>query len=121
LEHTAPEILHLHSYFLFPFSIDKAAVQQDHTKIWARRQHWIEGLDDWIAEHSAESQVASILGPWKRSAYSRFDIESQAYQDMVFFHPFVRREQNVSYRWLFARNGFSSGNNRISKYLLPKK
>lgn len=92
MDQNPPEILHLHSYFLFPFSIDKAAVQQDHTRVWAHRQHWIEGLDDWISEHSANSPVAAVLGPWKRSAYSRFDIESQAYQDMVFFHPFVRRE-----------------------------
>jgi hypothetical protein len=31
------------------------------------------------------------LGAWRRDAYTRFDMDSLAYQDMVFFHPFVRR------------------------------
>jgi hypothetical protein len=85
--------LHLHSYFLFPFSIDREAVTEDHQKVWGGCQHWIEGLDRWIADHghAAGSPIAGKLGRWQRDAYRRFDMDSFAYQDMVFFHPFVRR------------------------------
>jgi len=89
----APGILHLHTYFLFPFSIDKHAVLEGHRALWAKRQHWVDGLDSWFAAHQApgSSVVADRLGPWQRAAYTRFDMDSLAYQDMVFFHPFVRR------------------------------
>ena len=80
-----PAALHLHTYFLFPFSIDRATVLEAHQEIWAKRNHWIEGLDEWIARHDAP------FAPWRRTPYTKFDMESPAYQDMVFFHPFVRR------------------------------
>jgi hypothetical protein len=87
-----PEILHLHTYLLFPFSIDKKVVTENHGPLWSKFQHWIDGLDHWIGAHPADSSpVSSRLGPWRRSAYSRFDFNSAAYQDMVFFHPIVRR------------------------------
>ncbi len=47
------------------------------------------GLDEWIASKSRKTGCA--LGTWSRAAYDRFDLSSAAYQDMVFFHPFVRR------------------------------
>ncbi|NWG14682.1 MAG: hypothetical protein HXY20_14235 [Acidobacteria bacterium] len=86
-------LLHLHTYFLFPFSIDKRVVYEQHPEVWSKYQHWMEGLDEWIAAHGVpeKSPVVEKLGPWRRSAYSRFDMDSSAYQDMVFFHPFVRR------------------------------
>jgi hypothetical protein len=86
-------IAHLHTYFFFPYSIDKQAVLGDHKDIWGKRAHWIDGLDDWIAAHRgrARSVLAEKLGPWQRAAYTRFDMDSPAYQDMVFFHPIVRR------------------------------
>ncbi|MBI3680462.1 MAG: hypothetical protein HY235_08700 [Acidobacteria bacterium] len=86
-------VLHLHTYFLFPFSIDKRAVKDRHPEVWSRHTHWMDGLDDWLAAgpRSGEPGVAAELGPWRRAAYSRFDLDSPAYQDMVFFHPFVRR------------------------------
>ena len=89
----AAGILHLHTYFLFPFSIDKQAVLESHQDIWARHEHWIDGLDEWFAAHRAPglSGVLDRLGPWRRDAYTRFDMDSLAYQDMVFFHPIVRR------------------------------
>ncbi|MEJ2245266.1 MAG: CorA family divalent cation transporter [Acidobacteriota bacterium] len=31
------------------------------------------------------------LGCWRRDPFSYFDMDSTAYQDMVFFHPYVRR------------------------------
>ncbi len=88
-----PEILHLHTYFFFPFSIDKQAVLEIHGDIWSRHPHWVEGLDDWMAAHGSRpgAPVIEQLGRWTRSAYRQFDMNSQAYQDMVFFHPFVRR------------------------------
>jgi len=87
------QALHLHSYFLFPFSVDKEAVIQDHQRVWGEKEHWIDGLDEWIADHghAAGSPVAGKLGKWQRDAFRRFDMDSFAYQDMVFFHPFVRR------------------------------
>ncbi len=86
-------ILHLHSYFLFPFSIDKKIVSEWHPAIWSGVRHWIDGLDEWIGAHHSpgSSAIVGRLGPWRRSPYSRFDTDSPAYQDMVFFHPFVRR------------------------------
>lgn len=88
-----PEILHLHTYFFFPFSIDKQAVLSVHGDIWAQHPHWIEGLDAWIAAHGSrpDAPVIERLGRWQRAAYTKFDMNSPAYGDMVFFHPFVRR------------------------------
>ncbi|MFB3924143.1 MAG: hypothetical protein ACE145_20670 [Terriglobia bacterium] len=89
----APQILHLHTYFFFPFSIDKQAVLKIHRDIWVHHPHWIEGLDSWLAAHGSRAGAPMVerLGRWQRAAYTRFDMDSQAYQDMVFFHPFVRR------------------------------
>jgi hypothetical protein len=85
--------LHLHTYFLFPFSIDKEGVRLAHKDAWWKGRRWLEGLDSWISSHSAERSDGLVkhLGPWQRDSYTRFDLESQAYQDMVFFHPFMRR------------------------------
>lgn len=88
-----PHAGHLHTYFLFPFSLDKEAIVADHPEIWnTPGRGWFESLDRWVtAHHPEESPVPGLLGRWKRAAYTRFDLDSQAYQDMVFFHPFVRR------------------------------
>lgn len=87
------ELAHFHTYFLFPFSIDKVTVVENHRALWSRYTHWIDGLDAWIAEHPGErsSAISVQLGTWRRDPYVRFDLESEAYQDMVFFHPYVRR------------------------------
>ncbi|MBL8219652.1 MAG: hypothetical protein JNL62_10500 [Bryobacterales bacterium] len=92
-ERTEVDVLHLHTYFLFPFSIDKRSVEINHGGAWSSKTHWIDGLDDWIAEHhhAGASALVANVGGWKRAAYTRFDMDSPAYQDMVFFHPFVRR------------------------------
>jgi len=76
---------HLHTYFLFPFSIDKEAVFEAHPAMWQKGRQWIDGLDDWIAAHKAPHMS------WQRAPYTSFEIDSPAYQDMVFFHPIVRR------------------------------
>lgn len=88
-----PAFQHLHTYFIFPFSIDKQAVAQDHSAIWAKHVHWINGLEEWFASTANEpgQPLIEALGRWQRQSYRRFDIDSAAYQDMVFYHPFVRR------------------------------
>jgi hypothetical protein len=83
------KLLHLHTYFMFPFAIDKAKVMKANPGLWPAGAEWLTCLDGWIA--SAAAQRKPALGGWRRSAYDRFDISSAAYQDMVFFHPFVRR------------------------------
>ncbi|HZO53059.1 MAG TPA: hypothetical protein VFB63_10090, partial [Bryobacteraceae bacterium] len=86
-------IQHLHTYFFFPFSIDKQTVSQDHPEIFGKYPYWIDGLDEWLIVHQSAgcSSIFNRVGPWKRTAYKTFDMDSQAYQDMVFFHPYVRR------------------------------
>ncbi|MEO5923973.1 MAG: CorA family divalent cation transporter [Bryobacteraceae bacterium] len=78
---------HLHTYFLFPFSIDKEGVRETHGHIWKDDTRWIDGLDEWIASHPAPY----LDMVWKRTPYTQFDLNSRAYQDMIFFHPIVRR------------------------------
>ena len=90
----APGIRHLHTYFLFPFSVDKEAVLEDHPGFWPNRRTWFDGLDYWIdhpLNERKKPKVAELLGQWRRAAYTKFGLESEAYQTMVFFHPFVRR------------------------------
>lgn len=89
----ALQILHLHTYFLFPFSVDRQAVVEDHADAWANCHRWIDGLDGWIKRPygRTSSAVVEHLGPWRRAAFVRADMDSPAYQDMVFFHPFARR------------------------------
>jgi hypothetical protein len=88
----APSILHLHTYFFFPFAIDRETVSKSHAE-WEKQPYWINGLDQCIAAHSRPERCGAIrrLGVWERSSYVRSDMDSPAYQDMVFFHPFVRR------------------------------
>jgi hypothetical protein len=78
---------HLHTYFFFPFSIDKEGVRETHGHIWKDNARWIDGLDEWIASH----QAPYLEMVWKRTPYTQFDLNSRAYQDMIFFHPIVRR------------------------------
>jgi hypothetical protein len=87
-----PIIQHLHTYFLFPFSIDKRVVIKNQSAVWSKYQHWIDGLDHWIASRAGDaSAVGAKIGRWRRSSYTSFDQNSAAYQNMAFFHPFVRR------------------------------
>jgi hypothetical protein len=89
---TSPVFERLHTYFLFPFALDKEAIQADHPQAWPGKTRWIDGLDSWIAGHSGRSasQGMAGLGPWKRSSYSRFDLDSPAYSDLLFFHSIIR-------------------------------
>ncbi len=87
-----PVLEHFHTYFLFPFSIDKEVVNRSHRDIWKKHTYWMAGLDEWISNHDGrDGHPLSVLGSWRRAAYTQFDMDSAAYQDMVFFHPFVRR------------------------------
>jgi hypothetical protein len=84
---------HLHTYFLLPISIDKEAVCEDHMGIWSRHAHWMNGVTEWLnlPPEGPGVKLTGRLGKWKRSPYTHFDIDSPAYQDMVFFHSYVRR------------------------------
>jgi len=88
----AAQAHHLHTYFLFPFSIDKEAVKLSHPDICSGKRRWLHGLDEWLADHTPfPIGNGSGFGDWQWDAYKRFDADSQAYQDMIFFHPFMRR------------------------------
>jgi len=87
------QIQHLHTYFLFPFWMNRELVTREHDEQWKKHQHWLTGLDECIAVSSRAAQAtpAGRLGCWQRASYSGSDMDSTTYQDMVFFHPFVRR------------------------------
>ena len=36
------EVLHLHTYFLFPITIDQDAVMDEHPEIWRGAQPWFD-------------------------------------------------------------------------------
>ncbi|MEJ7608718.1 MAG: hypothetical protein WKF37_21215 [Bryobacteraceae bacterium] len=75
-----PQAAHLHTYFLFPFSIDKQAVVEDHAEIWVEGRSWFDGVDDWVKAHApGNSAGLQDLGRWERAAYRRFDMDSEAY------------------------------------------
>ena len=86
-------VLQLETYFLFPFVIDKEVVASAHPDFWPPLRSWIDGLDDWLRSENCatEAPIRARLGGWRRASYTTFDLDSSAYQDMVFFHPFVRR------------------------------
>jgi hypothetical protein len=90
---TNPEVLYLHTYFLFPLSFDQDAVMDEHPEIWRGPQTWFEKLDQWVGHHvvPAHQDAATLLGGWRRHSESSVDFASPTYQDMMFFHPFVRR------------------------------
>jgi hypothetical protein len=83
--------LSLHTYFLFPFSINSARLVTGNEDHWVNTQHWLDGFERWLG-HCALSHAGTrdLLGCWERSPYTKFDMDSRAYEDMVFFHPFVR-------------------------------
>lgn len=87
------DVLHFHTFFLFPFSVDQAAVIEGHPEIWRNEQNWFEKLDHWVTGHFVDEFASAVhrLGGWRSDPDTQFDIGSSAYQDMVFFHPFVRR------------------------------
>ncbi len=88
-----PEVLHLHTYFLFPISIDQDAVMDEHPEIWRASQPWFEKLDLWVTRHVVPGYESAVsqLGGWHRHSENSLDFNSNTYQDMMFFHPFVRR------------------------------
>jgi hypothetical protein len=86
-------VAHLHTRFLFPFSIDVEEVKAGNPAIWRSRRPWIEGLDELVCSGLARNDgaVARHVGSWTRLTHGRFDLESPTYQNLVFFHTFVRR------------------------------
>src|SRR3974390_2397664 len=86
-------VAHIHTKFLFPFSTDVEEVKAANPAIWRSGRRWIEGLDELVCSGPARSDgtVARLLGGWTRVTHGRVHRESQSYQNLVFFHPFVRR------------------------------
>ena len=82
----------LHTYFLFPFALDKEVIQANNPQAWPGKTRWIDGLDSWISGESGRrpSQDMARLGQWKRASYSQFDLESPAYSDLLFFQSIIR-------------------------------
>jgi hypothetical protein len=82
----------LHTYFLFAFALDTAAIKQDCPQAWPGKNRWVDGLDSWIAGkgEKLDRQGIAQLGSWKRATYTNFDIQSPAYADLLFFNPIVR-------------------------------
>jgi hypothetical protein len=87
------QLLHLHTYFLFPVTIDQNAVMDEHPEIWRGSSLWFEKLDAWVTRHVVPElqSAATALGGWQRHSESALDLSSSTYEDMMFFHPFVRR------------------------------
>src|SRR5271157_2503660 len=90
---TSPSFERLHTYFLFPFALDKQAIEADHPQAWPGKSRWLDGLDAWIAGEGGRlaSHGMAGLGPWRRASYSSFEVNSQGYADLLFFQPIVRR------------------------------
>lgn len=111
-----PDVVHLHTYFLFPFSIDQNAVMEEHAEIWKGREAWFEKLDLWVTQHAvAEYQsAADQLHQWQRYPEDCLNFYSPTYQDMMFFHPFVRRA--------FFDTGNSSRDHEalVHRYVIPR-
>ena len=65
----------------------------DRPKMWDKYDHWFDGVDEWVGGPAAQgaSSCVAKLGGWKRKSLKQFDMNSPAYQSMVFFHSFVRR------------------------------
>jgi hypothetical protein len=82
----------LHTYFLFPFSINSARLMSGNEEYWVNTPHWLDGFEQWmhVCARIDKAGIRNVLGCWERSPYTRFDMDSRAYEDMVFFHPFVR-------------------------------
>lgn len=112
-----PAAKHLHTFFLLPFSIDKEAVIEDDGQYWPDDRPWLEGLDDWVTRvASPHMEVPDKLGRWERQAYTRFDMDSRAYQDMAHFHPFVRR---IFFDVIEPRSHPSEQESLLRCYVLP--
>jgi hypothetical protein len=86
------QVSHLHTFFLFPFAINTDRVRAEHRQERKGAQHWLDAFQQWLltcsTAHSTETQ--RLLGRWQRAPYREFSMDSRAYEDMVFFHPFVR-------------------------------
>jgi hypothetical protein len=112
-----PEVIDLHTYFLFPVAIDRGAVMEEHPEIWRGTQPWFEQLDRWVTRHVVPeyAAVAARLGTWQRRAESAIDFHSSAYEDMMFFHPFIRKG------FFDARDSDRGNEALVHRYAIPAK
>ena len=65
----------------------------EHPEIWRGQEPWFEKLDLWVTQHVVPEYqpAAAQFGGWRRHSETSLDFHSPTYQDMMFFHPFVRR------------------------------
>jgi hypothetical protein len=65
----------------------------EHPEIWRGKQLWFDKLDHWVTHHVVPEYPAAAtqLGGWRRHSETSLDFNSPTYQDMMFFHPFIRR------------------------------
>jgi hypothetical protein len=66
---------------------------EEHPEIWSESQPWFEKLDLWVTGHVVPEYAYAVaqLGGWQRHPDNCLDFHSSAYEDMMFFHPFVRK------------------------------
>jgi len=99
----SPSFECVNTYFLFPFALDKEAIQEDHPEAWPERTRRIDGLDSWVSGDTHPlPQGMNLLGCWKRASYSRFDVESPAYAELLFFTSIVRHvffDTDIGRQW----------------------
>src|SRR5262249_19238645 len=59
---------------------------------WVNTPHWLDGFEKWlnVCAMGDKAGVRNLLGCWQRESYTDFGMDTRAYEDMVFFHPFVR-------------------------------
>ena len=90
---------------------------EEHPEIWRESQHWFEKLDLWVTGHVVPeyAEAAARLGGWQRRPESSVDFHSPAYEDMMFFHPFVRKA--------FFDTGDSDRDHEalVHRYVIPTK
>lgn len=86
------KLLHLHTYFFFPFAVNSAKVMSENQEHWVNTTLWLDGFERWLQTCASplSKGVRETLGKWQREPYVDFSLDGAAYADMVFFHPFVR-------------------------------
>jgi hypothetical protein len=67
-----PQVLHLHTYFMFPISIDQNAVMDEHRKIWAGAWTLVRETRPvgYPARSAGISGGSHSVGGWKRQSES---------------------------------------------------
>ena len=78
------EVKHLHTYFLFPVAIDRAAVMEEHPEIWRESQPWFKKLDQWITGHVVSEYASVFSGGTVR--HRHIQLATQLMADFHYFN-----------------------------------